>query len=324
MNILLIGAGQLGSRHLQSLLKFKQALTIYVVDKSAESLKVTEQRAREIETYELHEVHYLTSLDDITTSDIWLLVVATGANIRRVVCEQALSRFDITNAILEKFLFQAESDFSRIAQLIESKNVNVFVNCPLRVYPFYQDIKSKLQNESKPIEITYEGGEWIGLGCNSIHYIDLMNYFSDELIEEVSVDALDDEIIDSKRAGFVEFTGEIKINFTASSTLSLHSIKNSQQDSKITIASGKVKYIIDELSGNYEFFMDDKLIEKSQYSVIYQSDLTHKMLEQIQQSGKCDLVSYGVSHQLHLAFLKELLGFYNLRTSQNSGILPIT
>lgn len=324
MNILLIGAGQLGSRHLQSLLKFEQALTIYVVDKSPESLNVAEQRAQEVETYETHEVRYLDSLDNVPTQEIWLLVVATGANIRRMVFEQALNKFDVKNAILEKFLFQSEADFECVSKLVESKNVNVFVNCPLRAYPFFEDVKSCLQEESKPVTIEYEGGEWIGLGCNSIHYIDLMNYFTGETVSEVRVDELDDEIIDSKRQGFVEFTGKIKISFNSESQLILSSVKNSQQDSKITIASGTVKYVIDELTGNYELFVNNQLTEKSQYTVIYQSNLTHKMLEQIQQSGTCQLVAYKISQQLHLAFLSELLSFYNLKTSKNTDSLPIT
>ena len=46
--ILLIGAGQLGSRHLQGLLKFQKKQFIYVLDRSEDSLTVAKKRAAEI------------------------------------------------------------------------------------------------------------------------------------------------------------------------------------------------------------------------------------------------------------------------------------
>jgi hypothetical protein len=45
----IIGAGQLGSRHLQGLLTYrKESLSVFIVDPSSESLSVSQQRADEI------------------------------------------------------------------------------------------------------------------------------------------------------------------------------------------------------------------------------------------------------------------------------------
>ena len=46
-NILIAGAGQLGSRYLQGLSKFKDLLNIYVFDISDDSLKMAQSRWEE-------------------------------------------------------------------------------------------------------------------------------------------------------------------------------------------------------------------------------------------------------------------------------------
>ena len=49
LNIILIGAGELGSRHLQGLVKVNHMLNIWVIDPSSESLARAEERLEEIE-----------------------------------------------------------------------------------------------------------------------------------------------------------------------------------------------------------------------------------------------------------------------------------
>ena len=48
MNCAIIGAGQLGSRHLQGLLSYKkESLNIFIIDPSDDSLFIAKQRALE-------------------------------------------------------------------------------------------------------------------------------------------------------------------------------------------------------------------------------------------------------------------------------------
>ena len=50
-SVLIVGAGQLGSRYLQSLKKVKSSLNIYVVDINQNSLNIAKDRWDEIEQY---------------------------------------------------------------------------------------------------------------------------------------------------------------------------------------------------------------------------------------------------------------------------------
>ena len=77
--IAIIGAGQLGSRHLQGLLKYKTQQDIYVLDPSQDSLKLARQRADEISHQ--HRVHFVADWTAIP-QNIELAIVATNSNVR--------------------------------------------------------------------------------------------------------------------------------------------------------------------------------------------------------------------------------------------------
>jgi len=84
---LLIDAGQLGSRHLQGLLKYKESQIVYVIDLSPASLEIAKQRACEVE--HKHIVYYKESWEDIPHF-FDLVIIATNSNVREIVINQLL------------------------------------------------------------------------------------------------------------------------------------------------------------------------------------------------------------------------------------------
>ena len=164
MNLLLVGAGQIGSRHLQSCLNFHEKLEIYGVDSSEESLAISKSRASEIDSLIKHEVYYMTELDSINELNFDFLIIATGAGPRLSILNKVLEKFTIKNAILEKILFQKLDDYISASRMISKNKVNSFVNCPLRVYPFFKKIKEKYITKESIVVLNYRGGEWVGLG----------------------------------------------------------------------------------------------------------------------------------------------------------------
>jgi predicted dehydrogenase len=326
MNLLLVGAGQLGSRHLQACLKHKNKLDIYVVDSSEVSLSIAEERAKQVEMGSPHSIIYFQNLDSVKEKNFDYMIVATSASVRYSVLAASLNRFNVRYAIFEKVLFQDLESFSNAADMLKRNNVISFVNCPLRVYPFYKFVKNRYINKDKPTRFKYSAGEWCGLACNAIHFIDIMNYITDSDLDDVNVESLDDSFIQSKRVGYIEFTGLLNISFTNGSQLSLNSIKGSGISSVIEILNGDCRIIVDELTGKYKIYENELLVEDSQYELLYQSDLTNKIIEQIESTGTCDLISYEDSRVLHEKFLKALLGHYNKINGDADNLLslPIT
>ena len=63
-NIVIVGSGQLGSRHLQGVLKYnKEKLAVYVMDPSQDALEVSKERATEVDHN--HELHFITNIQTI-------------------------------------------------------------------------------------------------------------------------------------------------------------------------------------------------------------------------------------------------------------------
>ncbi|MCW9018185.1 MAG: hypothetical protein OQJ89_14540 [Kangiellaceae bacterium] len=226
--------------------------------------------------------------------------------------------------ILEKVLFQDMKSYQAALDIVNSANAKVFVNCPLRVYPFFQELKHQFISKENSTLLNYSGGEWIGLGCNTIHYLDLLDYLAEEKLVRVDVEGLDDEVIESKRKGFKEFTGKLVAEFSDGSALNVYSIKNSDQDSVIEIINGDYRISIDELSGNYCIYKSGELVEESKYEVQYQSNLTHKIVESLLDADSCGLIGFSGSVDLHKIYIEALLAHYNRFTDKPELLLPIT
>ena len=76
-NIALIGAGQLGSRHLQALAQVKQPISIQVIDSSSDSLKVAEARFNEVSSNFKGKISFHNDISSLE-KNIDVAIVATN------------------------------------------------------------------------------------------------------------------------------------------------------------------------------------------------------------------------------------------------------
>ena len=163
-NIALIGAGSLGRRHIEGLLKLPQENSIWVVDPSLASL----DEARRLPSASmLDRVMFDTSIGSLPET-LHYVVVATSANVRLEVMKALLKGRMVQSMLLEKVLFQRRADYSAAAALVTQKGVRTWVNTARRAMDTHQSIRHFFEGET----ITYfdvRGGEW-GLGCNGIHF----------------------------------------------------------------------------------------------------------------------------------------------------------
>ena len=91
-NIAIIGAGQLGSRHLQGLKKAQILMNIYVLDASEESLAICEQRYNEIAENELVETVLFTTQWETLPDNIDIAIVATGSKPRCAIIHELVEK----------------------------------------------------------------------------------------------------------------------------------------------------------------------------------------------------------------------------------------
>jgi len=139
INIAIIGAGQLGSRHLQALASLKQNVFIQVIDSSVDSLKTAEIRFKEVSAPFNGLISFHTEITALK-KNIEIAIIATSSKVRRTVVEQLVANSKVQHLILEKFLFVKEEDYDAVDKLLDTHHIKTWVNCPRRMMPFYQEL----------------------------------------------------------------------------------------------------------------------------------------------------------------------------------------
>ncbi len=319
---LIIGSGQLGSRHLQGLVKYSGQLEIYVLDPSIDSLKVAEERENEI--IHNHEVIYTQSWEALP--DFFdIVIVATNANIRESVIRKLLEHHKVRFLILEKVLFQELGAYQRVNDLLVQHNVITYVNHPRRMFESYNNLKLKIETNSQSV-FTVVGGNW-GIGCNALHLLDLFVYLSGKKLQDVNVDSIEDDLLESSRKGFVEFTGTLTGHLIDGSFFSLSSFKGESSSISVAIFSNEQRFIIQE-GGTpqiYEFEKKNLFNCKSDaFKVQYQSELTTNIVVGLLENDFCSLPTYDEARHTHELFLRMMLDKYNKITGLQTTILPVT
>jgi len=319
---LIIGAGQLGSRHLQGLVKYLGQLEIYVLDPSIESLKIAQEREKEI-THQ-HKIIYTQSWE-ILPDFFDIVILATNANIRESIINKLLENHKVRFLILEKVLFQELGAYQRVHELLVKHNVITYVNHSRRMFESYGNLKVNIDTNSQSV-YSVVGGNW-GLGCNALHFLDLFVYLSGKKLQDLNVNSIKDELLESSREGFAEFTGTLTGHLTDGSFFSITSLKGESSSITVTIFNNEQRFIIQEGETPQIY----QLVKKNLFSckndvfkVQYQSELTTNIAVGLLENDFCTLPTYDEARHTHELFLTTMLEKYNKITGLQATILPVT
>ena len=327
----IIGAGQLGSRHLQGLLRCKTKQEIVVYDLSINSLNISKNRALEINND--HNLTFTNNWEDIPIK-IDLAIISTNSNVRYELLEKLLKNSAIKNIVLEKVLFQSILEYKLTENLQERyPETNLWVNHPRRMSTFYNQLKNRLNNnDDKIINISISGNNW-GLACNSLHFIDLSTFLINSDLKTLNTSYLEKTIKDSKRIGFFEFNGTLFGEFENKTFITLYS--NSYSDfndatRKIyinIITKFEQIFICEDINSSVVTFGKDLEIQNLnflKFELKLQSALTTEIADEIYVNNSCQLPTFKESLINHKVFINALLQFYNELNSCNVSKLPIT
>lgn len=319
---LIIGAGQLGSRHLQGLIKFPEKMNIYLVDPSNKALNLAKQRANEIESN--HNVFYYFELNRIP--DFFdLVIISTNSKNRYMIIKKLLSISTVRYLILEKVLFQKIEHFKAISVLLMKYKVKTFINHPRRMYQSYLNLKKSIL-PNKQCSFSVAGGNW-GLASNTLHFLDLFVYLSGSKLKSINTDLIDEKTIKSKRDGYIEFTGVITGYLYNNSSFSISSFKGYPSAISLTVLNDEQRFFIQEEETSSIYKLEKKnsfSLEKCDFKMEYQSDLTTFLVEEIFFKGYCNLPLLEESINTHKLFTKAMIEKYNKINKSKNENLPIT
>lgn len=315
--VLVVGAGQLGSRYLQGLVNAKSQLKITVVDPSVSSLATAKARWHEAGGERCH--HQISWTHDLSADFgmIDLALVVTSAKGRAALVEKIAAGMYVDYWVVEKVLAQSADELEVITRAT-SRSRAVWVNTPRRMMVWHQCLKNVIEANG-PIAASYSGDLW-GLACNSIHFIDLIAWWMDEKLESVNVSDLDSDWFESKRDGYFEVTGKLVAHFSKGSTLTLESRDQAHiQPLRIDLADGTT-WNLDEVNGTALSTTGDHI----DGSLEFQSQLSGRLVDDILFQGQCDLPTLKESASMHSIFLKAMLKHWNLSQKRNDARIPIT
>jgi hypothetical protein len=316
-SLLLVGAGQLGSRYLQGLVASKSDLEITVVDPSSESLEIAKSRWIEAGGDESpHQVRWLESLaSNLQRVDVALVV--TSSKGRADLIYKIANAIDVRYWVLEKVLTQSSEELVAIQSALAGCE-GAWVNTPRRMMSWHQSLKEVFAGRG-PLEVSYSAGLW-GLACNSIHFIDLVAWWSDEILMSVNTSSLDHHWHESKRAGYFEITGELAAHFSGGTSLRLNSKADAQAlPIQVALRDG-VFWEVDEPAGTARSSSGEQLDGR----IEFQSQISGRLVDDILQRGQCDLPSLDESSSMHTIFLDAMLAHWNLSQNRNDNRVPIT
>lgn len=314
--VAVIGAGQLGSRHLQGLKSAALPLSIIVVDNSEASLKIAQERYNSIPAIGEKEVNYTSDLGKLP-KELDLVIVATGSKPRRSIITSLLGHAKVKYLVLEKVLFSSLEDYDEMTKILKQKHVQCWVNCPRRMFGMYMQIK-EMMNPSMPLYMTKADENW-GLCCNAIHMIDIFMYLTGEKIYSIDTKWVNNEIENSKRGGYIEMTGMLKISTPNGNELTLVSENNFKGEKNFLIENGDDLYTISEGLG-FKFHN-----QQYTFPMPYQSQLTGLLADEILITGGCTLTPFELSVSYHKPFIESMLAKYNaIMGTPDNKLLPIT
>lgn len=320
MNILISGAGQLGSRYLQGLARLSAPVNIFVYDPSAKSLMTASNRYKEATLdSDIHHVVYTSSLSNMPRNID--LAILSMSSLNRAKFMSDLS--DVSNVnfwLLEKVLAPSLHELESISNMA-NKSRGAWVNHWMRLHIGFIKIKQKIQEINLKIDsINVHGGAW-GLACNATHFIDFAGWLDCSLVSAVDVGGLDNVWRPSKRPGYFEVDGVLRAEYESGLHLTMNCDRSTAPLSIQINAQSSVFNI---------FYMDDKILIKHNSDffdlsdVPLQSSMTAPLVRNIISNSSCDLPSCFESVQLHKHFCRAMLRHWNLVNHVESNYLCIT
>jgi len=336
--IVLVGAGNIGLRHLESLTKVRVPLSVHVFDTDPEATKWAQEKMAGMKTSPFFSVCFANSLEALPedVERIDLAIIATTSMPRRMIAEQVWALKPVRAMLLEKVVFPRVEDYDAVSKLAKRHSTRLFVNvCQRHAW------MEALREEAKtPVNLTVEGPNW-GLCCNSIHFLDMFCFLNNEYNNglEVSTERLQPGYCSAKREGYVETTGTLDCSLLRAIDSSTKLATASLQLTCTKDASKKLGYVVRGSCAEFSFVCDlhgdavqitrssGEKIQTIPFKHPYLSESNHLVVESILSSRpgatvpRYEQVSTA-SKKLISAFIVFLKAAGNNMAAQN--ICPIT
>lgn len=289
MNILIVGLGSIGKRHLEGILKFK--VNIFLYDINIKKIKLNNNAYLVSDLYSLSKkIHKFK-----------LVIVSTTSTQRYFISKKIIKLFQIENLILEKPVFTSKYQLNSFNLILKKNNVNAFINCPRRNYSMYIYIKSMLKKNLQKVITIDINEKGFKLLSNCLHFLDLFLYFSDNKCQIENIKFNVKKIIKTKRKNYFDMEGNIEFKFK--NTLSSILISDDKKiKDHFVISIGNKNYFINEKNN---FISDGNKIKRFKDNYL-QSNLTQTYIQNLVSKKSINLPTYQSLLEINLKLISKI------------------
>ncbi|OGQ47350.1 MAG: hypothetical protein A3H42_01635 [Deltaproteobacteria bacterium RIFCSPLOWO2_02_FULL_46_8] len=244
--ILIVGCGELGSRHLQAVATLPTVEEIVVVDSNATAIQTGQSRLKDLPGLSSHiTFRWLSSLEAVKgTYD--LCIVATLAQGRCALIKKIANQLGIRQFLIEKIVSQSSSEYADLLQFAEANRLEIRVNCKTRAYPIHQHVKKQLR-PGEPILFSAMGGNH-GLANNGVHTSDLFIFYDESPEIQLVSSAIEPTLHVSKRGKDIfDLSGTLTGKTDKGSTFMLSYAGDHVASEQFSIVTKSYRCIIDQM-----------------------------------------------------------------------------
>lgn len=318
-NFLIIGAGSIGKRHIESIADLNLNFNIHTVDPLNQNLKIAENLFNKKNNNKFNKNYYnYSDIKKINTDiDIDIAIIATTANVRFKILKNLIGNVKIKFLILEKIAFDNISDYEKAMVIVKKNKIPTYINFPRRLNNYYDKLKNKLKKQNN-IFMSVVGNNW-GFASNSFHNLDLFMFLtSSKKIKNVSSE-ISKKLYTTNRKNFIELKGYFTFENEFNDKIIMEDFKN--LNSKKNSMYGGIKIETEETSyiayENYNKILeiDNKNkanIKINNIKIENQSSLTSKIFLKILNKKNIKLPTLEESFVVH----KSILEIFNKKLSK--------
>ncbi|MFN0116725.1 MAG: Gfo/Idh/MocA family oxidoreductase [Elusimicrobiota bacterium] len=325
-SVLVIGSGELGSRHLQAICQIPYLERIDVLDQRIEALNVARSRVESISNRnKFIEYQWIQDISKIS-SQYDLIVVATQATERVQIIKELIAKNISRKFFIEKVVAQSTSEYESLLSVCEKNNIKIWVNLKSRLHPSHLRVKQKLNSEEKIVFHVLGGNH--GLGNNGVHVADLFIYFSNQKKINLQKESIDLILHRSKRSNEIfDLSGELYGNTDKGDSFFLSFQKDNLAFPLFYISSASYRAIVDDSNKwmleateagkwKWEPYNIDKNIMVSELSTVIVSDILTKQ--------QCSLPLLDEAYGSHQFILDALHPTFKKLIKNDLELCPIT
>lgn len=314
-NILVVGFGSIGRRHVQSLLDvgFKN---IHILDSDYSRISTN----LKVIGYSKENVNILDDIDQINFM-LDLAIISTSAFPRYQIVQNLISK-GVKNYLLEKIVFQSTQQFKNVISSLSAIDGKAYCNFPNRYITNYMEIRSVLaeMKTNSTLSMSVRGGD-IGIACSGVHYLDLFEYLTNSQIAGCSSSLNQCDEVNKRGSEYLDFSGVLYAHNMRGDSVDIYFDNSHHGNVSISLQFNNKNFILSE-GDSIAYSIHDFEIQKENFKVIPSSSLTACLVNDIFRN-QTSLSTIQETANVHSFLFKECLNEIN-EVYTEAAICPIT